>query len=76
MANGVVRFDKSRFAILKDGAKFGEAPLHVRVNPKVIPLVAFWYGCEAVKGKGVCYTLSRIAEHVSEIVESFAAEFD
>lgn len=68
-------FDISHPSILKDGAKIGEAPTDMGVGPKVFPLVAFWKGCEAVKGLGVCYTLRRIAEHIAEIVESFGPEF-
>lgn len=62
--------------ILKDGAKFGEAPRGVHVSPKLIPLIAFWEGCPQVKGKAVCNTLRIITEDVSKIVESFAPEFD
>lgn len=61
--------------ILKDGAIFGEAPHGVHVNPKLIPLIAFWEGCPQVKGKAVANTLRIITEDVSKILEGFAPEF-
>lgn len=64
-----------RNVVLKDGAIFGEGPCNMHMHPKVIPLVAFSEGCEAVRLKSVTFTLGIIAEHVSEIVESFAPEF-
>ncbi len=62
--------------ILKNGAKFCEFPPQVHVHPEVVPFIAFDYGCKAVATKGVIYILSLIATEVSEIVESFAPEFD
>lgn len=64
-----------RRRILNHGAKFGEAAPGVHVSSDVYPLLVFWNGCDAVKGKPVVFLLSRIAEHVSQIVESFAPEF-
>mgnify|MGYP001597368030 CR=1 FL=1 len=69
-------FPFSGSQILKDGAKYGEAPRNVHVSQKLFPLVAFWQGCPEVKGKGVTNTLRLIAEDVSKIVESFAPDFD
>jgi hypothetical protein len=45
------------------------------VNAAVIPLIAFAHGCDVVARRGVCYVLTLVANHVSEIVESFASEF-
>lgn len=64
-----------KIAILKDGAKFREFSRDMHVNPKFTPLVAFGYGCPEIAGKGVVYTLGRIRDHVSSIIESFAPEF-
>lgn len=69
-------FVNKKVIVLKNGTKLGEAAPGVLVSPTLIPVVAFWEGCSAVKGLGVTFTLGRIAEHVSEIVDSFAPEFD
>ncbi len=61
--------------ILVDGAVVAEARPHVNVYPKLIPLIAFGDGCSIVQGKAAPFTLSNIADHVSEIIESFAPEF-
>jgi len=63
------------FRILKDGAKFGEADPDVHVNTQIRSLIAFWQGCEPVKGKGVVSVFNTILVLVSEIVESFTSEF-
>lgn len=62
--------------ILKNGVKLFEAPRGMRVAPRFFPLIAFWKGCPAVERRGVTSTLRRIAEHISEIIEGFEAEFD
>ena len=68
--------------VLEDGAQVGRVSAtyverkQVQMKQQIFPSIAFWEGCEAVTGSGVCFTLSQIAEHVSEIVESFAPEFD
>lgn len=75
-ANGLLDLlDNSPFAVLKDGARIFEAPRDVPVDAKLVPVIAFWNGCAAVQHRGVCQTLAQIAEHVSEIVESFGSEF-
>lgn len=61
--------------ILKDGTKVMQAGSRVQVYADIIPLIAFWKGCKAVKNVGVCTTLRLIAKNVSEIVEGFAPEF-
>jgi len=67
--------------VLEDGAKVGRVSAiyvnrrQVRMEQRIYPAIAFWEGCEAVAGSGVCFTLSQIAEHVSKIVESFGPEF-
>jgi hypothetical protein len=61
--------------ILEDGAKVLEAAPDVHVQPDFFPLVAFWQGCNAVRGLPVHLTLKRLAEHVSEVIESFGPEF-
>ena len=68
-------FTKLRYIILKDGAKFGEAPPDMHVDTKISPVIAFGHSCKAVAPMGVCYVLELIATYVSEIVESFAPEF-
>jgi hypothetical protein len=60
--------------ILVDGAIFDEFASSVHVNPRVIPLIAFWEGCPQVKGKAVANTLRIITEDVSKIIESFGPE--
>lgn len=72
---GIVEITGPDMRVLKHGAKVFEAPSGVNVYPKVIPVIAFSEGCNAVKHKGVLFTLRRIAKHVSEIVEGFAPEF-
>jgi hypothetical protein len=67
---------KLRYIILKDGAKFCEASPDMRMNASISPVIAFAHGCEAVAPMGVCYVLELITTRVSEIVESFASEFD
>jgi hypothetical protein len=61
--------------LLKYGAKLVEAPRGMDVAPSIFPTICFWEGCRIVKWLPVRHTLDRIAEHVSEIVESFAPEF-
>ena len=63
------------FITLKEGAKVCEIPPDVQVNINLTPYMAFAHGCEAVRKRLVIITLNIIAEHVSEIVESFASEF-
>ena len=60
--------------ILEDGAKFGETT-GVSVRPKLIPLIAFWDGCPAIKGKAVANTLRIIAEDVSKVTAEFMSAF-
>jgi hypothetical protein len=67
--------------VLEDGAQVGRVSAiyvdkrQVRMEQEIFPAIAFWEGCEAVAGSGVCFTLLQIAEHVSKIVESFGPEF-
>ena len=70
-------FYKGRFygRILVDGAKFGEADPSVHVGQNLLPLISFGEDVSEVNGLPVVDTLSRIAEHVSEIIESFGPEF-
>ena len=74
MTDDDIIFGRTR--ILKDGAEIMQADSRVHVQANVIPLIAFWKGCKAVQNVSVCSTLSLIAARVSEIVESFAPEFD
>lgn len=62
-------------SILKDGAEILQAGPQVHVDTHVLPLIAFWKGCKAVRNVGACLALRLMADKVSEIVESFAAEF-
>jgi hypothetical protein len=62
--------------ILKDGAKIGTAPRNVHVDSYIIPTIAFADGCEVVRMRSVCIVLEKILTCVSEIVESFASEFN
>jgi len=67
--------------VLEDGANVGSVSKvyvdkrQVRMEQEIFPSIAFWEGCEAVTGNGVCFTLSSIANEVSKIVESFGLEF-
>jgi len=63
------------FAILEDGAKFGEATPDVHMNVQITPLIGFANGCDAVVNKPVCALLNMVATTVSEIVDFFAYEF-
>jgi hypothetical protein len=69
-------------SVLEDGAHVGDVSARfvrageVRMDQQVSPYIVFWKGCDAVYGRGVAAVLSQIAEHVSEIVESFAPEFE
>ncbi len=65
-----------RIKVLKDSAKFGEFSANVVVQPDIIPLIAFFEGCDAVKGATVHLALRLMLEQVSEIVESFGPEFE
>lgn len=65
-----------KLVMLKDGAKIGEAPAGVHVNPKLMPLIAFGRGSpEVVVGVGVLSVLTKALDRVSEIVETFAPDF-
>ena len=61
--------------VLKDGAKFDETTPGVQVDSKITPLIAFADGCEAVKNKGVTFTLFRMARHVEFVIHQFVQEF-
>ena len=67
--------------VFEDGAEVGRVAAadierrKVQMEQRIFPLIAFWQGCEAVAGSGVCFTLSQIAERVSQIIESFGPEF-
>jgi len=61
--------------ILKNGTPIVEAGAKMHVDSDILLLIAFAKGCEAVKFNGVCFVLSLIANHVDEIIESFAAAF-
>jgi len=67
--------------VFEDGAKVGgvaAADVHkrkVQMEQRIAPLIAFWQGCKAVQGLGVAPTLSQIADHASQIIESFGPEF-
>jgi hypothetical protein len=61
--------------MLEDGAKVIEISPRVHVQSDVIPSIAFYEGCAAVYRRPILITLRRIADHVSEIVESFRPEF-
>ncbi len=65
-----------RTGVLKDGAKICEFPPDVQVQSKLIPLIAFSEGCEAVRSLGVIPTFYAIIEEVSKIIEGFAPEFE
>jgi len=65
-----------RPVVLKDGAKLCEFSPNVNVQSKLIPLIAFSEGCEAVKNLIVVSTFYSIIEEVSKIVESFSPEFE
>jgi hypothetical protein len=68
--------------VLEDGAQVGEVSTRwvrsrqVQLEQGISPYIAFWLGCDAVRGLGVVATLARISERVEEIVESFAEAFD
>jgi hypothetical protein len=68
--------DGDSFGILEDGAKFGEADPKMHVDAQIHPLIAFANGCDTVRGKGVYFVLDIIEIRVSEIIDSFASEFD
>jgi hypothetical protein len=67
--------------VFEDGAKVGRVAAadvdkrNVQMEQRIAPLIAFWQGCKAVQGLGVAPILSQIADHVSDIVESFGPEF-
>ena len=71
-----VGLPRARLTMIEDGTKVMEAPLNVNVNvkPELTPYIAFWKGCRAARGLPVDPTLTRIAQHVSEIVEAFDLE--
>jgi hypothetical protein len=60
-----------RFIVLEEGAKFLAAAPDVDVYPKITPYITFWKGCKAIEGKGVVWTLHRIAQHVEAIISDF-----
>lgn len=66
--------------VFEDGAIVGHLAASdaskVRVDQMIPPFIGFWKGCPALRGAGVCLWLSKMAEHVSEIVESFVPEFE
>lgn len=80
-AENIPNYHISLSVVLEDGAEVGYAgasDVHgrkVRMEQGLSTYIAFWQGCDAVKGRGVAFTLSQIAEHVSEIVEGFLPEF-
>lgn len=71
----LVEVTGSHFVILKEGAKLLEAPPGVRVNANIVPLVAFSVGCDAVRNRGVVYTLARISKVVDLIIGQFSTDF-
>jgi hypothetical protein len=76
----VPSFRMARIHVLEDGTKLWEIdpediPSDMPVESHLAPLILFWEGCEAAKGSPVGLALTWIADHVSEIVEGFSAEF-
>jgi hypothetical protein len=63
------------FSVLKDGAKVMEAVPEVAVQAKLVPEIAFWQGCEAVRNRPVCRTLWSISALLSEILALFGPEW-
>ncbi len=62
--------------ILKDGAEILSAAPEVHVGQDIYPLIVFADGCPGVARRGVRHVLGKIADQVSEVVETFATEFD
>jgi len=71
----VLSLHQTTLAILKDGAKFGEAASEMCVDAKISPVIVFAHSCDAVATMGVCYVLEEIATRVSQIISSFSPEF-
>jgi hypothetical protein len=61
--------------IIEDGTLIVEAKPNMHVDSKILLLIAFAEGCEAVQHIAVCYALTLIANHVEEIIEGFAPDF-
>ena len=61
--------------VISMGAKIMEASPKVSVNTDITPQIAFWEGCNQVRGYGVISVFNKIHTKVSEIIESFVSSF-